>query len=195
MRHHHHAFSHGANRPSTIPDPCPRFSATCCRRRCRRSFMVQATNSRSIFSPRITSPLSSSPSVCPRCVLQRLSSSLEQQLGVAKVRRNPIDVSFHPISQYFVPFLPPRHPSPNAKHARAALQGPPCVSLARDVLECWGLNASQKVKRLRSVISAAIIFEVVGVQVTVRVIAAPLPILRRGHRAWWRARVERCDAR
>ncbi len=128
--------------------------------------------------PCITTPLFSSPSVCPRCVLQRLSSSLEQQLGVAKVRRNPIDVSFHPISQYFVPFLPPRHPSPNAKHVRAALQGPPCVSLARDVLECWGLNASQKVKRLGSVISAAIIFEVGGVQVTVRVIAAPLPILR-----------------
>ncbi len=26
-----------------------------------------------------------------------------------------------------------------------ALQGPPCVSLARDVLECWGLNVSQMV--------------------------------------------------
>ena len=71
-----------------------------------------------------------------RCGQLRLSSSRALQLGVARV---PLPPNLSCSSTHTISHVPP-------SHTPAALQGAPCVSLARDVLECWGLNASQKVQ-------------------------------------------------
>jgi hypothetical protein len=76
----------------------------------------------------------------PRCAPLRHWSSPELQLGAAKV---PCPHVANYQKNRGVLFMATRRLTPLS----AALQGPPCVSLARDVLECWGLNVSQMVMR------------------------------------------------
>jgi hypothetical protein len=78
-----------------------------------------------------------------RFVQLLLLSSLEPQRGAAKVRKTPILQHFFSIQS--LALLSVQRQSINPGLSFSALQGPPCVSLARDVLECWGLNASQRV--------------------------------------------------
>jgi hypothetical protein len=94
---------------------------------------------------------------CRRYAPLLRSSSLGLQLGAAKVSSLPP-----------LPHLPtPPTAPPNSTTSRAnlcsALPGPPCVSLARDVLECWGLNASQRVKRAFTVDFIVLTTAVAGV--------------------------------
>ena len=79
-----------------------------------------------------------------RFVQLLLLSSLEPRRGAAKVRNPPTSQRFFLIQ--LLALLSAQHQSTHPGLSFSALQGPPCVSLARDVLECWGLNASQRVK-------------------------------------------------
>jgi hypothetical protein len=103
--------------------------------------VVQTTDKRGFALPGIRFPRHSN--ACPvagtlHCFAHRHSDcSLERRRCPAPPPPPP---SPHPLTA-----------PPNSTTSRAnlcsALPGPPCVSLARDVLECWGLNASQRVKR------------------------------------------------
>jgi len=95
VRYPHFSCSHGANRFAAVLDPCSRFSAICCRRCCRRSFLVQTTDSRSLSPLATLFGLSSSSSVCFRCVPQRLLSSPALRLGAVKVPEPPIFAAFY----------------------------------------------------------------------------------------------------